>query len=117
MSVDVYKLEERVSYQANEPTSYFGWRVSASSESASATPFRTADQRAEFVEHVGGQVARLTTQEREHVAAFAALLLRGGDERAYDLGDELLNGWDAINARELDAVRDTAAAWLNERGL
>lgn len=52
MALNAYDLCERISFDPDEPTEYFGYYVSDSSDSRSITRFTTAHQREQFAQHV-----------------------------------------------------------------
>lgn len=94
MAVNVYESEQRVYFDSEKPTTYYGWYLSTTGDASSCEHFTSSAARERFVQQVGVVYPWLDACDRLVVAA--VLLLRYvGDDDDYE---EVLEGLDLETA-------------------
>ena len=91
MALNVYLAEQKIFF-SKTPIEYFGWYVSDTSWASETMPFKSSEDRKDFVEAVEAKVKELgakTNRDPEEIAAVIALKRKGGEE-SEDLFYEVL---------------------------
>jgi hypothetical protein len=95
MATNVYRSEQRISYNADAPTSYFGWEYSwGGGENVSLHVFTKEPSRQRFVDKVKAAIGRTKIRDGfdvEDLAAFFALRRYGSDEAAAEMLHNMLS--------------------------